>query len=42
MPKLKEAKKMGQKVSFSKSEPDKLFIDGSSFLCKGYIICDLC
>ena len=28
MPKLKEAKKRGQKVSFSKSEPDKLFIDG--------------
>ena len=27
MPKLKEAKKGGQKVSFSKSEPDKLFID---------------
>ena len=27
-PKLKEAKKRGQKVSFSKSEPDKLFIDG--------------
>ena len=28
MPKLKEAKKGGQKVSFSKSEPDKLFSDG--------------
>ena len=28
MPKLKEAKKRDQKVSFSKSEPDKLFIDG--------------
>ncbi|XP_073228571.1 uncharacterized protein [Porites lutea] len=28
MPQLKEAKKRGQKVSFSKSEPDKLFIDG--------------
>ena len=28
IPKLKEAKKRGQKVSFSKSEPDKLFIDG--------------
>ena len=28
MPKLKEAKKRGQKVSFSKSEPDILFIDG--------------
>ena len=28
MPKLKEAKKRGEKVSFSKSEPDKLFIDG--------------
>ena len=28
MPKLKEAKKRGQKVSLSKSEPDKLFIDG--------------
>ena len=28
MPKLKEAEKRGQKVSFSKSEPDELFIDG--------------
>ena len=28
MPKLKEAKKRSQEVSFSKSEPDKLFIDG--------------
>ena len=28
MPKLKEDKKRAQKVSFGKSEPDKLFIDG--------------
>ena len=28
MPKLKEARKRGHKVFFSKSEPDKLFIDG--------------
>ena len=28
MPKLKEAKKMGHKESFSKSEPDTLLIDG--------------
>ena len=28
MPKLKEAKKMGHRVSFSKSEPDRLLIDG--------------
>ena len=28
MSKLKEAKKRGQKGTFSKSEPDKLFIDG--------------
>ena len=40
MPKLKEAKKRSQKVSFSKSEPDKLLL-ASSFLRKGYIICDL-
>ena len=28
MPKLKEAKKKGLKVAFSKTEPDKLFING--------------
>ena len=28
MPKLKEDKKRAQKISFGKSEPDKLFIDG--------------
>ena len=28
MPKLKEAKKRDQKISFSRPEPDKLFIDG--------------
>ena len=28
MPKLKEAKKKGLKVAFSKTEPDQLFING--------------
>ena len=34
MPKLKEAKKKGLKVAFSKTEPDKLFIEGKFVLCK--------
>ena len=31
MKKLKEARKEGMKAYFSKSEPDKLFIDGKKY-----------